>query len=219
MSPVTVCRLDCKLAPCSSTSRPIYPPQPPVGDLLASISSSIAETWKTASAANASANAAAAATQQASQAATNQMMMMYAKVQEDRANEAAHRADQATKASQSLAKTMLSNQNFQVQGLQATMAAALMASIGGGAGGRAAASFAPPQAQLGAPAQSQSTEADISSWLKSKSIAHDDEVVEKLVEQGVAAGEHILLMNEQEWKDCGFKPVALRLLAQEKARV
>ena len=95
------------------------------------------------------------------------------------------------------------------------MAAALMAAI---SGGHAAASFAQPQAQLGAPAQPQSTEADISSWLKSKSIAHDDEVVEKLVEQGVAAGEHILLMDEQEWKECGFKPVALRLLAKEKAR-
>jgi hypothetical protein len=196
---------------------PANPPQPPLGDLLASISSSFAETWKTASAANASANAAATSTQQASHESTKQAMMMYAKVQEDRAKEAAERADQATKASQVLAKTVLASQNFQIQGLQAAVTNALMASICGGAGGHAAASFAPPQAQLGAPAQPQSTEAGISSWLKSKQIAHDDEVVEKLVDQGVAAGEHILLMNEQEWKECGFKPVALRLLAQEKA--
>ena len=199
---------------------PPNPPQPPVGELVASISSSIMETWKTATAASASANAATTSTQQAD------LLMLFAQSQEKRANEASQRADLASRtnqlqlrANQVLAKTILDSQSSQIGGLQATIAAALMASIGaGGAGGHAAASFAQPQAQLGAPAQPQSTEAGIASWLKSKGIAHDDEVVEKLVEQGVAAGEHIFLMNEQEWKECGFKPVALRLLAQEKAR-
>ena len=153
-----------------------------------------------------------ASTQQADAATAQQTMMMYAKSQEMRAIEASQRADLAIKTNQVLARSILANQSVQIGGLQATVAQALMAAIGGagGAGGM--------QAQLGAPAQPQSTEAGIASWLKSKAIAHDDEVVEKLIEQGVAAGEHILLMSEQELKECGFKPVALRLLAQEKAR-
>jgi hypothetical protein len=199
---------------------PPNPPQQPLGELVASISSSITETWKNASATYASANAATASTQQADAVTAQQTMMLFAQSQEKRANEASQRADQAIKTNQVLAKTILANQSAQIGGLQATVAAALMASIGGagGAGGHAAASFAQPQAQLGAPAQPQSTEAGIASWLKSKGIAHDDEVVEELIEQGVEVGEDVLLMCEEDWKRCGFKPVALMKLAKEKAR-
>ena len=191
-------------------------PQPPLGELVASISSSITETWKTASAAYASANAATASTQQVDAATAQHTMMLFAQSQEKRANEASQRADQATKASQLLAKSILANQSSQIGGLQATVAAALMASIG--AGGHAAASFAQPQAQLGAPAQPQSTEAGIASWLKSKGIAHDDQILEELIEQGVEVGEDFLLMSEEDWQQCGFKKVALTKLAKEKAR-
>ena len=195
---------------------PPNPPQPPLGELVASISSSITETWKTASAAYASANAATASTQQVDAATAQHTMMLFAQSQEKRANEASQRADQATKASQLLAKSILANQSSQIGGLQATVAAALMASIG--AGGHAAASFAQPQAQLGAPAQPQSTEAGIASWLKSKGIAHDDQILEELIEQGVDVGEDVLLMSEEDWQQCGFKKVALTKLAKEKAR-
>lgn len=125
-----------------------------------------------------------------------------------RAIEASQRADLAIKTNQVLARSILANQSVQIGGLQATVAQALMAAIGGagGAGGM--------QAQLGAPAQPQSTEAGIASWLKSKAIAHDDEVVEKLIEQGVEVGEDVLLMSEEDWKRCGFKPVALTKLAK-----
>jgi hypothetical protein len=199
---------------------PPNPPQPPLGELVASISSSIAETWKTAGAAYASANAATASTQQADAATAHHTMMLFAQCQEKRANEASQRADLAIKTSQVLAKTILANQSAQIGGLQATMAAALMASIGGagGAGGHAAASFAQPQAQLGAPAQPQSTEAGIASWLKSKGIAHDDEILEELIQQGVEVGEDVLLMSEEDWARCGFKPVALMKLTKEKER-
>jgi hypothetical protein len=199
---------------------PPNPPQPPLGELVASISSSIAETWKTAGAAYASANAATASTQQADAATAHHTMMLFAQSQEKRANEASQRADLAIKTSQVLAKTILANQSAQIGGLQATMAAALMASIGGagGAGGHAAASFAQPQAQLGAPAQPQSTEAGIASWLKSKGIAHDDEILEELIQQGVEVGEDVLLMSEEDWARCGFKPVALMKLTKEKER-
>ena len=148
-----------------------------------------------------------------------QTMMLFAQSQEKRANEASQRADAAIKTNQLLAKTILATQSSQSGGLQATRAAALMASIGaGGAGGHAAASFAQPQAQLGAPAQPQSTEAGIASWLKSKGIAHDAQILEELIEQGVEVGEDVLLMSEEDWQQCGFKKVALTKLAKEKAR-
>jgi hypothetical protein len=189
-------------------------PQPPLTEFLAGLSSSMVETWNTANAANTSANAAAALIQQSQSAATNKAMELLAQSHEKRANTADMRAEQAIKANQYLARTMLANQTFQISGLQATMAQALMASIVGAG----TAAFAQPQAQLGAPAQPQSTEASISSWLKSKGIAHDDQIVENLIEQGVDAGEDVLLMSQADWKLCGFKPVALTKLAQEKAR-
>jgi len=33
----------------------------------------------------------------------------------------------------------------------------------------------------------------------------------------VEVGEDVLLMSEEDWKQCGFKPVALTKLAKEKA--
>ena len=187
--------------------------------MIASISSSITETWKTAT---------AASTQQVSQEATKAAsggLEIFQPIISAMVNASAKAFDRPN--SQVYERLMLQqgrqvdraqNQMYNVAMSLAQSSFHSLSNSNLREPAPAAASFAQPQAQLDAPAQPQSKEAGIASWLKSKGIAHDDQIVEELIEQGVEVGEDVVLMSEEDWQQCGFKKVALTKLAKEKAR-
>ena len=58
-------------------------------------------------------------------------------------------------------------------------------------------------------------------WLETNEVGFDDDVLKGLITMGSGCGADILLLDPENWKEIGFKPVAVKKLAalKEKAKV
>jgi hypothetical protein len=63
-----------------------------------------------------------------------------------------------------------------------------------------------------------STEEVISTWLKLNGIAHAADVVSKLVDLGVCEGVQTLMLDQDDWANCGFLKLPIILLQKLKAK-
>ena len=78
---------------------------------------------------------------------------------------------------------------------------------GGFGGGNPGLAPAPAPAPAPVPASDALVE-----WLTTAKIAHDESVLTQLRDLGCEAGTNILLLDELEMQNCGFKPFVLKKL-------
>jgi hypothetical protein len=64
-----------------------------------------------------------------------------------------------------------------------------------------------------------STEELISTWLKLNNIAYTADVVSKLVDLGVCEGAQTLMLDQDDWANCGFLKLPIILLQKLKANL
>jgi hypothetical protein len=134
--------------------------------------------------------------------------------------EANRRADETVKVNQNFAMNFVSSQGNQIQFLQSSLASSLkqaISSLKQPAGQSYLPAPAPvtPQSEPVTPAPE--AEEGISAWLKLNGVAHTDEVIAKLTKFGVQEGADVLMLDNDAWKECGFKAVPVMKLGKLKA--